>query len=422
MIIKRNLVYPQLFIIYFLGILASSCTKKDLPEISTSEVTTITQFTAKCGGNITSEGGSTILAKGVCWSTNPSTTINDNKTNDGAGATSFSSSLSNLKAGTVYYVRAYATNSEGTGYAMTISFTSLPPTLPVLTSSGISMVTQNSAICGGNITSDGGSIITARGVCWSTVSNPKITDSKTTDGSGIGTFTSSIISLTTNTTYFLRAYATNSTGTSYGNEIIFTTRLGTITDVDGNIYNTISIGNQIWTVENLKTTKYNDGTGIPLVSSESSWLNLPSPAFCWYDNNPVNYKDIYGALYNWHAVNTGKLCPTGWHVPSDIEWTTLTSYLGGTNIAGGKMKETGTNHWIPPNVGATNESGFTALPAGQRYADGVFQYIGYGSYWWSSTAENVSNAYPRRINQAAPNVYADVSLRSNGHSIRCIKD
>jgi len=422
MLIKRNLGYSQIFLISFLGILVSGCTKKDLPELSTSEVTSITQFTAKCGGNITSEGGSTILAKGVCWSTNPSTTINDNKTNDGAGATSFSSSLSDLKAGTVYYVRAYATNSEGTGYGMTLSFTSLPPTLPVLTSSGLSMVTQTSAICGGNITSDGGSIITARGVCWNTVHNPKITDNKTTDGSGIGTYTSSITGLTSNTTYFIRAYATNSAGTSYGNEMFFTTLLGTITDVEGNVYNTISIGNQIWTVENLKTTKYNDGTGIPLVSSESSWTNLPSPAFCWYDNNPTSYKDLYGALYNWHTVNTGKLCPIGWHVPSDAEWTTLTSYLGGSNIAGGKMKEVGTTHWISPNVGATNESGFTALPGGRRYADGVFDYVGYGSYWWSSTAQNVSNAYPWRINQAASIVYADVSLRSNGYSIRCIKD
>jgi uncharacterized protein (TIGR02145 family) len=303
---------------------------------------------------------------------------------------------------------------------MALSFTTLPPTLPILTSSGIFLVTQTSAICGGNITSDGGSPITVRGVCWSTAHNPKVTDNKTADGSGIGTFTSSITGLITNTTYFLRAYATNSVGTSYGDEMFFTTRLGTITDVEGNIYNTISIGKQIWTVENLKTTKYNDGTGIPLVSNESSWANLPSPAYCWYDNNIVGYKDIYGALYNWYTVNTGKLCPIGWHVPSDTEWTTLTNYLGAD--AGGKLKETGTAHWNSPNTGATNESGFTALPASQRYADGIFYNIGTNSYWWSSTVQNVSNAYNRRINYASSIVYVEYGLRSNGYSIRCIKD
>ena len=133
----------------------------------------------------------------------------------------------------------------------------------------------------------------------------------------------------------------------------------TATDIDGNVYHTVTIGTQIWMVENLKTTRYNDGSPIPFVTDSSSWSNLTTPGYCWYNNDTTN-KNTYGALYNWFAVNTGKLAPTGWHVPTDDEWTTLTTYLGGESIAGGKLKETGTTHWRTPNAGATNEIGFTA--------------------------------------------------------------
>ena len=174
-------------------------------------------------------------------------------------------------------------------------------------------------------------------------------NSKTTDGSGTGTFTSSITGLTAGTTYYVRAYATNSAGTGYGNDISFTTQqggVGNVTDDDGNVYHSVTIGTQVWMVENLKTTKYNDGTSIPLVTDATDWHNLLTPGYCWNNNDEATYKATYGALYNWYTVNTGNLCPTGWHVPGDAEWTTLTTYLGGEDVAGGKLKEVGITHWL----------------------------------------------------------------------------
>ena len=150
---------------------------------------------------------------------------------------------------------------------------------------------------------------------------------------------------------------------------------GMISDIDGNEYETVKIGSQWWMAENLKTTRCNDGTLIPLVSNDSSWQNLLTPGYCWYNNDSIAYADPYGALYNYYSVadtNSSNICPIDWHVPSSAEWTTLTGFLGGTFVAGGKMKETGTAHWANPNTGATNESGFTGLPGGIRVTTGSY--------------------------------------------------
>jgi len=180
------------------------------------------------------------------------------------------------------------------------------------------------------------------------------------------------------------------------------TSAASVTDADGNIYSTVSIGKQVWMKENLKTTKYNDGTPIPNITDYTAWEALSTPSYCWYNNDAASYKAYYGALYNWYAVNTGKLCPTGWHVPIDIEWTILTTYLGGNGVAGGKLKETSTIYWWSPNTGATNETGFTALPGGERNYDGSYLDVGSYGRWWSSTAirtstrswDIISRAYP----------------------------
>jgi uncharacterized protein (TIGR02145 family) len=196
---------------------------------------------------------------------------------------------------------------------------------------------------------------------------------------------------------------------------------GTVADIDGNIYHTVTIGTQTWMVENLKTTKYNDGTDIPNVTN-STWPDLTTPAYCWYLNDAATYKATYGALYNWYAVNTGKLCPAGWHVPTDAEWTTLTNYLGGENVAGGKLKETGTSHWQDPNVGATNIVGFTALPGGSRWDYSTFNAITYSCYFWSAAFYNASWAWYREIDAGYPNLYSNYHDKYKGMSVRCIKD
>jgi len=246
------------------------------------------------------------------------------------------------------------------------NITDIIPSLPLLTTNEVGSITFSTAVCGGSITSDGGSSITARGVCWNTSQFPTTANNITTNGNGTGVFSSSITGLTGNSKYYVRAYATNSVGTKYGNEQTFTTEKGvqTITDIDGNVYHSVTIGTQTWMVENLRTSKYRNGDSIINVTNNTSWSTLTSGAYCDYDNTPNN-SIIYGKLYNWYAINDSRsIAPMGWHVPTDVEWTTLITYLGGESIAGGKLKETGIIHWETPNGDATNTSIFTGLPGG----------------------------------------------------------
>ena len=194
-----------------------------------------------------------------------------------------------------------------------------------------------------------------------------------------------------------------------------------VTDIDGNVYNTVTIGSQVWMVENLKTTRYTDGTSIDLITDNTEWSNANTPAYCWNDND-IRNKDTYGALYNWYAVNTGKLCPTGWHSPTDTELTALSDYLGGDAIAGGKLKEMGTNHWANPNEGANNESGFTALPAGYRSWNGNFNLAGTYTCIWSSSELNDLEAWFREIYGWKPNFTRSEDVKEYGFSVRCVKD
>jgi uncharacterized protein (TIGR02145 family) len=194
----------------------------------------------------------------------------------------------------------------------------------------------------------------------------------------------------------------------------------TVLDIQGNVYKTVAIGNQIWMAENLKSTLLNDGTEIPHITDNSSWNSLTTPGYCRYDNDQTLHSD-YGLLYNWFTVETGKLCPQGWHVPSHAEWTELTDYLGGESIAGNKLKESGTGHWAGSNPGSTNETGFTGLPGGLRNNYGVFQYLGYGGFWWSAT-EGGGGVWYRYVYFDDSAVYAyDNGLKELGFSVRCVK-
>jgi uncharacterized protein (TIGR02145 family) len=196
----------------------------------------------------------------------------------------------------------------------------------------------------------------------------------------------------------------------------------TVNDVDGNAYKTVIIGSQVWMAENLKTTKYNDGTTIPLNPDEKAWETLSTPSYCWYDNNETVNKNTYGVLYNWYAVNTNKLCPTGWHVPTNEEWTTLITYLGGEDVSGGKLKETGTFHWKSPNTGATNETGFTALPSGYLLHLGTFKGIGSIDFWWSASEYDATHAWNSNVSYNHSKVNRNNYMFQNGLSVRCLRD
>ncbi len=383
---------------------------------------------------ITSNGGTPITSNGVCWSIEPNPTIANSKTNDATENGYFTSEITGLSVFTTYYVRAYAINSVGITYGDEINFTTKQLELPGINTSLPNIISQTTATCGGEVLTDGGTPVTARGVCWSTLTNPTITGSKTTNSNGTGKYTSSLTGLAANTTYYARAFATNSLGTSYGNEIKFTTYSGPVTDVEGNIYNTITIGTQTWMAENLKTRKYNNGDLIGSISLDITAEN--EPKYQWAYNENESNTAIFGRLYTWYAItDSRKICPTGWHVPTHTEWLTLTTYLVGPSQidAAIKLKEAGSAHWLGgtgpgyhviQNNG-TNETGFTALPGGSRSGNGTFAGIGTTGKWWTSSEFIGSSAWYRILINSfglSNNAAAYNGNKRDGLSVRCIKD
>ncbi len=317
-----------------------------------------------------------------------------------------------------------------------------PGNLATLTTLPVGNITNNAAVSGGNITNNGGTPVTQRGVVWGTSPNPTTANNSTDDGSGTGSYTSTLTGLTANTTYYVRAYATNSAGTAYGNQLSFTTagggggivsNPGAGVTFNGYTYSSVVLGNgQEWMAENLRTTIYANGDPIPNVTINSEWQNPTGVAWdAWshYDNNN-SYENPYGKLYNWYAVSDSRnVCPTGWHVPSDAEWNSLIGYLDPafnpsaigiqSSIASIKMRSTGSQFWQIGNTNATNEIGFSALPGGNRLNLGTFFDIGSVGYWWSSQGVGGNDAYFRSI---SINVMRGSCSSKHGFSVRCIKD
>jgi uncharacterized protein (TIGR02145 family) len=618
----KSFVPRILLLILAMIILFTYCKKEDrvkLPTIETLSITNISDTSATGGGNITNNGGNNVIARGVCWSTSVKPTISDFKTIDGEGSGSFSSNITGLNGSTTYYVIAYATNSLGTGYGIALSFktadqlstsatqaaTNVSPSSATLNGivnpknlttavtfefgidtsygqvstatqsplkgsinksvsanitglnaattyhfrvktentlgitygndmtfktlgqlptsstqsatnvfsysatlngivnanylsttvtfeygvstgygytvtaaqspvSGSSTVSVSAGITGllltttyhfriitenalgityGNdlsfktagqlptSTTQAATIVTPNLATLNATVNANYLSTTITFEYGLSTsygltipatqspltgstpvnVSANITGLSQATTYHFRVKSENVLGITYGSDMSFKT-LTPLTDIDGNNYKTVKIGTQEWMAENLKTTKYNDGTAIPLVTVVASWQLLTTPGYCWYNNDSVVNKATYGALYNWYTVNTSKqLCPTGWHVPTDAEWTILTTFLISESVAGGKLKETGTTHWLSPNTGATNESGFTALPGGYRTNIGAFNLIGNYGYWWSTTQYNADNAWFRNTYYNLNSVARTYLGKGYGFSVRCVK-
>jgi uncharacterized protein (TIGR02145 family) len=193
-----------------------------------------------------------------------------------------------------------------------------------------------------------------------------------------------------------------------------------VTDIDGNVYNIVTIGSQVWMKENLKTTKYTNGDPIPNVSDGTQWNNLTEDAFCYYDNN-VSSANTYGLLYNWYAVSDSrKICPEGWRVPDKNDWNELVSFLGGEDGAADKLKEKGTAHWAAPNTSASDKYGFTALPGGYRLE--TFNPPGYYAIWWSATPEDLQDAFIFTLIANNSKTYIESQYKKAGHAVRCIKE
>ena len=400
-----------------------------IPVLTTARVINIAQTTATSGGTITSDGGSPVTARGVCWRTSPNPTTADSKTSNGIGTGSFVSNLTSLTAGTPYYLKAYATNSVGTSYGNEVTFTTLPNiTVPTLTTTTPSNITQISFTSGGDVSSDGGAPVTARGVCWSIANNPTLADLHTSDGTGTGIFVSQISNLLPGTLYYVRAYATNSAGTAYGNQVTCTTvadgtpcpGMPTFT-YGGQVYNTVQIGTQCWMKENL-----NIGTRID--GSQDQTNNGIIEKYCYNDDD--NNCTTYGGLYQWHEImqyvtteGTQGICPSGWHMPTNTEWVTLTNYLGGESVAGGKMKEAGYSHWLSPNTGATNQTGFTALPSGANVGYPFYNGLNSYTYISSSSMDNPSGfGIDRDLDYQNAGAYYQGTDNHIGVSVRCVKN
>ena len=397
-----------------------------LPTVTTDDATDITQTTATSGGNVTSDGGGTVTVRGVCWSTSSNPTLSDSYTTDGSGLGAFVSYITGLTANTQYYVRAYATNSVGTAFGNEITFTTIPdPVLPTVITDDVTDITQTTATSGGNVTSDGGANVTARGVCWNYSPNPTTAGNHTSDGSGTGSFVSQLTNLNPGTYLFVRAYATNSIGTAYGNQVTFTTLISTCSGIptvlyEGKTYNTIQIGSRCWLKENLNV-------GVRIDGSQWQSDNSIIEKHCY--NNLESNCDIYGGLYQWpeamqyvETQGAQGICPNGWHIPTRSEWSQLRSTIGGDSLAGGLLKEEGTQHWDPPNTGATNETGFTALGCGFKYTTGPFSNLKVHFKVWSSTLKEPSVTWHRYINNVSKEFYESYNNIYSSFSIRCIKD
>ena len=518
-----------------------------IPAIGTLPVDNVSSNSAKSGGIIPRDNGAPVTQRGVCWNTSQNPTINNFKSLNGTGTGEFISNLDGLTGNTTYYIRAYAINTAGTSYGEEIYFTTEDggqQQQPVVVTSAVENITENSALSGGNVTYQGASPVSARGVCWNTSPNPTIVHQKTEDGIGGGLFTSNITSLDAGTTYYLRAYATNYYGTAYGVEQIFETLEATgnepiaafigsptsgtapltvnftdqstnsptswawdfgdgttseeqnpvhtyqntgsytvqltatnghgsntltkdnyitvtsgggngqpcpgtptVTDIDGNVYNTVLIGDQCWMKENLNTTRDAAGNNIT--------------RYC-YDNNTTNC-DLYGGLYTWATVMNGAgssnnnpsgvqgICPTGWHVPSDAEWTQLVDYVvsqgypnnpDDTNGAGNALKSCrqvnspmggDCNTTVHPrwNSHVTHygfdEFGFSAFPSGLMvlsYGNYVYQNFGYDGFWFTSTESSSTTAWYWFIRHYHGKLYrfSNVNNKMFGKSVRCIRD
>ena len=405
------------------ALLLSSCKKEtpvSAPTVTTMEVTNLTHNTVSCGGSITTDGGEQPSAMGVCWSTGSTPTVADAHTENqlAYNKIDFWSAVSGLTAGTTYNLRAYATNSGGTGYGNTVTFTTPAALLPTIKTVYPTKVTRTAAQLGLEVTAEGGAPVTAKGICWGTSANPTVADAKLEGSAGMGAFTSTLTGLTANTTYYARAYATNVAGTVYGPSMVIRTMYGTVTDIDGNEYYTVLIGTQEWMAENLKVTRYRNGDPLPNITDAAQWAaNTSIGAWCAYDNDITN-KASLGLLYNHFAIEDNRgVCPAGWHVPSKVEWDNLINYLGGAEEAWRKLYRSSSN------VNADNSSGFNAITVGGRSLQGTFYGKDQLTGFWTITRVDFFNKYYNfYIDLYSGNSGFSDTQPCYGYSIRCIKD
>ncbi len=394
--------------------------------VTTTAPTSITAGGAQTGGTITSSGNSPISQSGICWALHNTPTVGDSVVNSNVTSTgAFSITLNNFNANTVYYIRAFVINGVGTAYGAVDSFTTAAG-VPTLSTTAISNNEALTAQSGGGITNNGGAPVTASGICWSTSANPTIAGSKTVGTVATGSFSDTLTNLSLGATYYVRSYATNSYGTGYGNQVTFTvSATGTITDIDGNVYGTITIGTQTWMTSNLKVTHYQNGDSLINGATYSGSLVASSSGIYLFPNGDTTQNALYGKYYDPAAITDSRnIAPAGWHVPTDEEWYTLELYEGMdptdtlANFGGPAFQGT-----IGGNLLVNGSSGLNLQLAGYYCPGcGLYKEFGQQGVYFSAT-------YPvfplilwyRAFNTGTPGqIY-----RGNSYyyaSVRCVKD
>lgn len=418
-----------LWIAFALVTLVAACKKNsDKPGsavVITTAPSSITSSSAQSGGNITSNGNSPISQSGICWALHNTPTLGDSVVNANTTSTgSFSVSLNNLNANTVYYIRAFVTNGVGTAYGAVDSFTTATG-VATLTTTAISNNAALAAQSGGNISNNGGAPITASGVCWSTSANPTVSSTKTVGTAASGTFSDTLTNLTLGITYYVRAYATNSFGTGYGNQVTFTvSATGTVEDFDGNAYGTITIGTQTWMTSNLRAVHYQNGDPIENAFDNTGfdWINDTTGAYTFANGDTTSTR-TYGLLYSLTAVNDPRnIAPVGWHVATQGDWNAL-EVNEGLPVAdtGVYLKMEGT---IAPLLLVGGSSGLN-FPLAGRWHYTACDNFGISAYFWTSTGGGVYNWYRVVNGPSSPNypgVQRVYDFIGDGYSVRCVKN
>ena len=396
-------------------------TNSEKPSLSTSSAINVSAFSVGSGGIVTDDGGSPVTSRGLVWNTAPDPTLDHSKTVDGEGLGEYASLVTGLLPNTNYFLRAYATNSIGTSYGNSISIQTLSGIIS-FGSLDLEDISISSAKLSGVITDAGGTEVSEKGFVWNDTENPTIENHRIkVEGVNLGEYTASIQDLQANTTYYVRSYAINSLGISYGSEKGFTTielSTGEVKDRDGNNYKTVKIGSQWWMAENLRVTKYADGTDIFHASSSEQWDNLNrNPGYSYYDNDP-ELERIHGKIYVDWTLNECCICPAGWRLPTREDYNVLITFLGGWLVAGESLKsQTG---WIGNDANGNNLSGFNGLPSGIRDPFGKYFGIGMEAGWWASGSYYLFLS--SSDGRASVNVTTGFFSANWGRNIRCIRE
>jgi uncharacterized protein (TIGR02145 family) len=426
-IFNTEAIITEVLILLFM----TSCTYYiDPPYTSSTWVSDITAMSATAESRIIWDGGSDLRECGFCWNTSGYPTKADFWCEANMENERFSVRLENLSGGTKYYVRSYAKNKAGLFYGEVKSFTTIAYKLPSVSAPWVFFVSHNSAMfSGGGVSYDNTYNILSKGICWSTSINPTINDPKLDLGAGFGDLGGIIEGLTPGTVYYLRAYATNVVGTTYGENKVIRTFDGFTTDFEGHVYSTVRLGKQEWINRNLETAYFSNGdristTGTPTVNIEQEVRPLYQWPFQGYDDHP-ELLDDYGRLYTWYtATDSRKICPTGWHLPSIDEWDELLVHMGGDAATYGILSSSSNYYWGSPLYAGATEGSFLAQLAGFRTVNGQFQYgSNYGTYWWSSTEISSENVYSIYCGKSAVEKVVKLeNSKKNGFSVRCVKD